>query len=161
MSIPVPTWNNARRWATGKPQPGCWTLGWPKCSWSSGTSGMEKLEPSATNTRWPCQRAVVVDRGPDPVGDAAEQLPEQGQGQAAAGLAVGRGGEAAATDPDEMSDGGIAAKDLVEEQMDDGDGVEEAMAPGVLDLAAGVDDLGSVELLGRAFLSRRRMLTIR
>jgi hypothetical protein len=43
-------------------------------------------------------------------------------------------------------------EDLVEEQVDEGDGVEEAAAPGVLDLAAGVDDLGSVELLGRGVL---------
>jgi len=51
-----------------------------------------------------------------------------------------------------MIDGSIAAKDLVEEQMDDGDGVEEATAPGVLDVASGVDDLGSVELSGGSVL---------
>ena len=62
--------------------------------------------------------------GSEPFGDAAEQLPEQRQGQAAPGLAVGRGGESEAADPDQMIDGGIAAEDLVEEQMDDGDGVE-------------------------------------
>jgi hypothetical protein len=43
-------------------------------------------------------------------------------------------------------------EDLVEEQVDEGDGVEETTAPGVLDVAAGVDDLGAVELLGRGVL---------
>ncbi len=94
----------------------------------------------------------VVDRRPDPVGDAAEQLLEQGQRQAAPGLAVSRAGEGAAADADEMIDGRIAAEDLGEEQVNQGDGIEETAAPGVLDLAAGVDDLGSVELLGRSIL---------
>ena len=97
--------------------------------------------------------AVVVDRGFDPRGDAAEQLLEQGQGQAAAGLARGRVGEVEAADPDEVIDGGIAAEDLDEEQVDEGDRIEEAGAPGVLDLTAGVDDLGSIELLGRGVLN--------
>src|SRR4051794_17693799 len=37
-----------------------------------------------------------------------------------------------------------------EEQVDDGDGVEGALAPGMLDVAADGDDLGPVELPGRS-----------
>ena len=46
QTILVPACNSAMRWATGIPHPGCWPPGWPQCSWSSGVSGMEKLEPS-------------------------------------------------------------------------------------------------------------------
>src|SRR4051812_19002726 len=51
-----------------------------------------------------------------------------------------------------LSDGGIAVEDLGQEQGDEGDGVEETVAPSVFDVAAGVEDLGAVELLGRSFL---------
>src|SRR5436305_1662541 len=44
---------------------------------------------------------------------------------------------------------GVAAEDLVEEQVEDGDGVEGALAPGMLDVAADGDDFGPVELPGR------------
>jgi hypothetical protein len=48
----------------------------------------------------------------------------------------------------QVIDGRIAVEDLVEEQMDEGHGVEEASTPGVPDLAAGVEDLRPIELLG-------------
>jgi hypothetical protein len=67
-------------------------------------------------------------------------------------ISIGRAGEREAADADEVIDGGIAVEDLREEQVDEGDGVEETAAPGVLDVAAGVNDLGSVELLGRSVL---------
>ena len=103
----------------------------------------------------------VVDYGSELFGNAAEQLSKQRKGQATARLAVGRASERETTDSNHMIDGGIAVEDLVEEQMDDGDGVQQTSAPRVLDLTAGVQDLGSVELLGGHFWNRRRMLTIR
>jgi hypothetical protein len=51
-----------------------------------------------------------------------------------------------------MSDGGVAVEDLGEEQVDQRDGVEQTLAPGVMDLAASVEDLGSVQLLGGGLL---------
>jgi hypothetical protein len=36
--------------------------------------------------------------------------------------------------------------------VDDGDGVEEAVAPGVADGAAGIEDGGAIELLGEVLL---------
>src|SRR5262249_59310066 len=39
-----------------------------------------------------------------------------------------------------------------EEQVDDRHGVERAMAPGVPDVAAGVEDLGAIELSSRGVL---------
>ena len=45
-SSPVPAWNNARIWATGKPQPVAWLPGWPKWARSAGVSDMENAEPS-------------------------------------------------------------------------------------------------------------------
>jgi hypothetical protein len=41
----------------------------------------------------------------------------------------------------------IAVEDLREEQVDDRHGIEQTATPGVIDLAADVEDLGSVELL--------------
>jgi hypothetical protein len=51
-----------------------------------------------------------------------------------------------------MIDGGIAVVHLGEEQVDERDRVEQTLAPGVVDVAAGVDDLWSVELLGGGLL---------
>src|ERR1700732_1301295 len=47
-----------------------------------------------------------------------------------------------------MIDRGIAMQDLGKEQVDDRHGVEPTAAPGVIDLAAGICDLGSFELFG-------------
>ena len=55
---------SARNLATGKPHPRRWPLGWPNASCSSRVSGIEKLDPSRSQTRWPCQVdwAVVAVR---------------------------------------------------------------------------------------------------
>jgi hypothetical protein len=55
-----------------------------------------------------------------------------------------------------MSDGGIAMEDLGQEQVDEGDGVEETVPPGVFNVAAGVEDLGAVKLLGRSLPTWRQ-----
>ena len=62
-SSPVPAWNKARRWATGKPQPLAWLPGWPKWSCSAGVSGMENDEPSIRKVRWPRQRPIASVSG--------------------------------------------------------------------------------------------------
>jgi hypothetical protein len=51
-----------------------------------------------------------------------------------------------------MIDRRIAVEDLSEEQVHDRHGVEQTLAPGVIDLAAGVENLWSVELLGGSVL---------
>ena len=51
-----------------------------------------------------------------------------------------------------MIDGGVAVEDLSKEQVDDRHGVKQTPTPGVIDLAAGVYDLGSVELLSGGLL---------
>ena len=94
----------------------------------------------------------VVDDGREPLGDAAEQLLEQRQRQATARLTVGRGGEFESAESDQMIDGRVAVEDLAEKQVNDGDGVKQTGAPSVADLAAGVEDHRSVELLGWGFL---------
>ena len=35
----MPAWNNARMWATGKPQPLAWLPGWPKWACSAASVG--------------------------------------------------------------------------------------------------------------------------
>jgi hypothetical protein len=94
----------------------------------------------------------IVDLGSEPCSHAAEQLLEQPHGQAAPTLAIGRVREGKAADSNQMIDGGIAMEDLGEEQVDERDGVEQTVAPGVIDLAAGVEDLRSIELLGGGLL---------
>ena len=69
----------------------------------------------------------VVNRGSNPVGNAAEQLPKQRQGQAAPSLAVGRIRELKSTDSNQMIDRRIAVEDLSEEQVDDRHGVEQTL----------------------------------
>src|SRR5262249_34334091 len=95
ISIPVPTWNSAKRWATGLAE----------VSLKLGPIGHRQARAVGDEHGVAVPPVVVVDRGPERAGDAAEQLPEQGQGQASPGLAVGRAGEALAADPDEMVDG--------------------------------------------------------
>ena len=56
--MPVATSNSASHLATGKPQPGRWPAGWPKAACKAGVSGIEKLDPSMTQTRWPSHRAA-------------------------------------------------------------------------------------------------------
>jgi hypothetical protein len=68
---------------------------------------------------------------------------EDGQREPLAGLAVGTVGEGPAAEVDDMATGGVAVEDLEQEEVDGGDRVEEATAPGVALLAAGVlDGLG-------------------
>ncbi len=50
---PVPAWNKAMRWATGKPHPGLAFFDCPKCFCNSGVSGIEKLDPSTKRVRCP------------------------------------------------------------------------------------------------------------
>ena len=52
--------NSARNLATGKPHPLRGPPGWPKAACNSGSSGIEKLEPSRSQTRWLCQVAAAV-----------------------------------------------------------------------------------------------------
>ena len=69
-----------------------------------------------------------------------QQVLPDGQGEPLAGLAVGAGGEGPAAEVDDVLAGGVAVEDLEEEQVDGGDGVEDAVAPAVADGAAGVAD---------------------
>ena len=124
-SIPVPAWNRARMWATGKPQPGLLPgSGWPKWAWSSGVSGIENAEPSTRKMRWPRQVPVSPVASGSESATAAEHGLEDRQRQAGPGLAVGRGGERAAGQEGDVADGGVAVEDLDEEPVEDGDGVE-------------------------------------
>src|SRR5262249_38398577 len=82
-------------------------------------------------------------------GDAPDQFLEQRQGQATAGLAVGRRGHTQAGDADQVVDGHIAVEDLGEEQVDERHGVQGAVPPGVPDVAAGVEELGAIEWSSR------------
>src|SRR4051794_31410292 len=67
-----------------------------------------------------------------------------GERHAGPGLTVGRAVDGGPADADEVVDGGVAAEYLVEEGVDDGDGVGGAVAPGRLDPATGVEDLGPI-----------------
>ncbi len=51
-----------------------------------------------------------------------------------------------------MGQRGVAVEDLEQEQVDDGDGVEQAGSPGVPGDAAGVEDGGAIELGGEVLL---------
>jgi hypothetical protein len=51
-----------------------------------------------------------------------------------------------------MIDRGVAVEDLSKEQVDHRHGVKQTATPDVIDLAAGVYDLGSVELIGGGLL---------
>jgi hypothetical protein len=100
----------------------------------------------------PMPRAGIVDLRLQPLCNASNQFLGQRERQATAGLAVGRGGEDQSADPNQMIDGGIAVEDPGQEEVNQRDGVEETLAPGVIDLAAGVKDLRSVQLLGGGLL---------
>jgi len=46
------------QWATGIPHPGFWPPGCPNKPGDTGVSGIEKLDPSTINMRWPNQQPV-------------------------------------------------------------------------------------------------------
>ena len=100
----------------------------------------------------PTPTSVVVDPGSEPLGDPNQEFLEEFPGQAGAGLAVGRSREAEPAETRKMLDRGVAVQDLEQEQMNRGDGVQERATPGVSDLAAEVEDGGSVEFSGRVLL---------
>ena len=58
ISRPVRALNRTLRWATGKPQPGFCSVGWPNCFCKAGVSDMEKLVPSMWNVRWPRRKPL-------------------------------------------------------------------------------------------------------
>ena len=69
-------------------------------------------------------------------------LPE-GQREAFASLAKGRGGEGSPGAEAEVLQGGVAGEDLVEEPVDEGHGGQESRAPGVAEFSAnGMDEVG-------------------
>ena len=101
----------------------------------------------------------IGDQGVD---DRAEHGPEDGQGEAGAGLAEGGSGEAAARHQRDMVQGGVAVEDLDEEPMDDGGRRQKGRsAPGVSGGAAGgVDDVAAElggEVLSRSALRASRI----
>ena len=55
-SRPVAALNSTSRCAVGNPQPSFCPDGSPKALRSSGVSGIENVEPSTWNVRWPCHR---------------------------------------------------------------------------------------------------------
>jgi hypothetical protein len=68
---------------------------------------------------------------------------EDGQRQKSTSQAVGRAGEESAAEACDVFQGGVAVQDLDHEPVDDRDGVEAAMSPGVPGLAArGSDRFG-------------------
>jgi hypothetical protein len=77
-----------------------------------------------------------------------QQTVEDGQRQPGAGLAESRGGEGPADQAGQVGQGGVAVQDLGEKQVDDGDGVQQAVPPGVADGTANVEDGRAVEPAG-------------
>ena len=51
-----------------------------------------------------------------------------------------------------MIDGGIAVEDLGKKQVDDRDGIKQTAAPGMIDLATCIDDLGALKLFSGGIL---------
>ena len=125
-SSPVPAWNSARMWATGKPQPLAWLPGWPKWACSAGVSGMENDEPSTRKVRWPQPEADRLGGGDQALDHLAEDGPEDGQRERGTGLAEGGRGEGAAGQQRDVGQGGVAVEDLDEEPVDDGRRGQEA-----------------------------------
>jgi hypothetical protein len=76
---------------------------------------------------------------------AAEHGPVGRQGQACPRQAERRVDERATGQERDVGQGGVAVEDLDDEPAEDGDGGQQAVAPAVLGLAAGVVDGGLVE----------------
>ena len=148
-SSPVPAWNKASRWATGKPHPLAWLPGWPK--WDCNAGGVGHGERRAVDQEG-AMAAPAADRlgvGDHGVDHGAEQGAEDGQGEPGPGLAEGAGGEGAAGQERDVGQGGVAVEDLDEEPMDNGRrGQEAGVAPGVSGGAAGGEDDILAELGG-------------
>jgi hypothetical protein len=89
--------------------------------------------------------AAFVRRGDRQAGgDVSEQVLVEGQGQAAAGLAVGDTGAVELGQSRDVVAGGVAVEDLQGEELDGGGGVEEAVPPAVAQVGAElVDGLGT------------------
>lgn len=85
------------------------------------------------------------DQRPD---HAAQDRLQDRQGEPGAGLAVGGVGEGAAGQQADVGQRGIAVEDLHEQPMDDGVGGEQAVPPGVSELAADLPDGTFIEVVG-------------
>ena len=151
-SIPVARSNSASHLATGKPQPLRLVAGLAEVALQLGVVGHR--EAGAVDEPDPMARASAIRRRwrlADGGGDLLEEPVVDGQGEPLAGLAVGAVGEGPAAEVDDVLAGGVAVEDLEQEQVDGGDGVEDAVPPAMADLAAGLLD----GFLGQA---RRRCL---
>jgi hypothetical protein len=91
----------------------------------------------------PTPEALGLGLGDQRLDQAVEHDLKDGQRQEGACQAVGRAGEKAAAEASDMFQGGVAVQNLEDEPVDDRDGVEEALTPGVPGLAArGLDGIG-------------------
>src|SRR6266511_1578375 len=88
----------------------------------------------------PTRIRVVLAVGLGSVGHGALQVLVQGPGQADACLTVGGRGEIEFAQVTQVSDGGVAVEDLLQEQVNGDDGVEVAFAPAVPEVAAELFD---------------------
>jgi hypothetical protein len=86
--------------------------------------------------------------------EAAEHGPVDRQREPCPRLAEGRVGERAAGHQRDVVQGGVAVEDLDDEPAEDGDGGQEAVAPAVPGVAAGVVDGGLVEAGGEILPER-------
>jgi hypothetical protein len=81
-----------------------------------------------------------LDFGEQRVADLLEQFLEQGQGQARPGGTIGHGRERDTGQARQRGAGGIAVEDLHEEDVHGGHRIEEALAPGVAEIATDLGD---------------------
>src|SRR5262249_2111322 len=79
-------------------------------------------------------------RGAERGGGPLQEPVEQRQGESLAGLAVGAVGEGPLAEVDDVGAGGVAVEDLEHEEPDGGGRVEDAVAPGVVDVTAALLD---------------------
>ena len=140
-SSPVPAWNSARMWATGKPHPLAWLPGWPKWACNAGVSGMENDEPSTRKVRWPRQRPIASVSGIRARTISRRTARKTARGSRARAWQKAEAVKARPASKRDVGQGGVAVEDLDEEPVDDGRrGQEAGVTPGVSGGAAGGED---------------------
>jgi hypothetical protein len=93
----------------------------------------------------PAPEALGLGPRDERLDEASERGAEDRQGQEGPRLAVGGAGEEPASKEGDVLEGGVAVQDLEGEPVDDGDGIQDACAPGVPRGPAGGSDGVGVE----------------
>ena len=144
--------NRARNLATGKPHPRPLAAGLTELRLQLGGVRHREARPIEEPDPVPVPGRLGRRRRPDRLGDSLGQAAEHPQGEPLPSGTIGGVGEVPLAEVDDVRTGGVAVKDLEDEQVDGGHGVEHSLPPGVFFLLACLLDGVGGDFVGEVLL---------